>query len=230
MDSRRPVIGVSVCLDPGRIHAQGRDYLYLRTTYTDAVVTAGGAPLLVPMPCPPTALEVLDGLVLTGGVDIHPRHYGEPVRAAITLEDERRVEADRRLLDRGLELGLPVLAVCYGMQLVNVHLGGTLVQRLPPSPVDHGAPGRERRHPVDLESGSLVSLAYRGADSTDGLSAHRQAVARLGSGLQVSARAADGVVEAFELEDQWLVGVQWHPEADPHDLGLYRQLIHAASS
>jgi putative glutamine amidotransferase len=226
-NATRPVIGIGVCLDAGRIHRPGRDYLYLASSYVEAVEEAGGTPILLPISPDLAALELIDGLVLPGGVDLHPSLYGEVVRAPITLEEERRVDFDRRLLDAMLTRGRPILAVCYGMQLLNVHLGGTLLQELDTDPIDHGSPGDERVHQVRIEPGSLLAAVYSSNLEVSQPSSHRQAVAEVGSGLSVTALAPDGVIEAIEHPGA-VIGVQWHPESTEQGRELYRFIVDRA--
>jgi putative glutamine amidotransferase len=184
------------------------------------VEAAEGTPVLLPMADDLDLVERLDGIVIPGGADIHPRHYGRPIEGAIDLEDEDRIAFDRRLIERCLQLGLPVLAICYGAQLLNVHLGGTLHQTLPRRSVDHGAPGAATTHPVRLAAGSLLREAHDGLAELSLASAHRQAIADLGRGLKATAEAEDGVVEGVEHPGS-VVGVQWHPESSTAGLGLF---------
>ncbi len=220
----RPLVGLSACLDPGRLHRPGCDYHYLNGAYAHAIEAAGGTPVLLP----PTGIEVvarLDALVVTGGDDLDPALYGAEPVPGINLEDPRRVVFDRLLLDAAGARDLPVLAVCYGMQLLCVHLGGTLHQALPDQPTDHGAPGRGRPHPIRLAPG-FVADAHGGAAEISPVSAHRQGVDRLPAGLQPTGWAPDGLVEAVEVDA--IVGVQWHPEASDDGLALYRALVQTA--
>lgn len=219
-----PLVGLSACLDAGVLHRPGVDYLYLSRAYAAAVRAAGGVPVIVD---DADAVPRLDALVITGGYDIDPALYGAEAVPGIHPEAPRRVASDRRLLDAALAQELPLLCVCYGMQLLNVHLGGTLLQALPDGPVDHGAPGRPLPHPVRLDPG-LVADAY-GAEAITPVSAHRQAVDRVAPGLVATGWAPDGVVEAVEAGRT--LGVQWHPEqAGDGDrrVALYAALVRLA--
>jgi putative glutamine amidotransferase len=220
----RPLIGLSACLDPGLIWRAGRDYVYLAASYVAAVEAAGGAPvILAPHAASAWAIDRLDGLVITGGLDIDPSRYGRPAEPDIHLEVPARVEADTRVLTQALARGLPVLGVCYGMQLLNVHLGGTLIQRLDPA-AGHGAPGAPRPHALRVAPGSAVAEAV-GATV---VSAHRQAIDRVAPDLVATAWSPEGVVEAVEWPGRPVLGVQWHPEAAPDGAALYRWLVKSA--
>ena len=220
-----PLVGLSACLDAGLIHRPGVDYHYLSASYSAAVTEAGGVPVIV-APGAPEVVARLDALVVTGGYDIDPRLYGAEPEPGVHPEAPRRVDADRRLLDAALARDLPLLCVCYGMQLLNVHLGGTLLQSLARQPVDHGAPGRAVPHAVCVAPG-FVADAY-GAARIHPVSAHRQAVDRLAPGLVATAWAPDDIVEAVEMGRA--VGVQWHPEqgAGADRSALYAALVRAS--
>lgn len=214
----------------------------LQRTYADAVLRAGGWPLIPPHGLPVEAcLSLAHGLVVTGGAfDIPPEAYGEARRPGMGEVKDDRTRFEWGLLEGALEAGLPVLGVCGGMQLLNVVLGGTLIQDIP-TEVD-GALVHEQpppkdvpSHPIAVEPGSKLAAATGGATEVEVNSTHHQAVDRLGRGLVVTARAPDGVVEAIEDPSRaHVVGVQWHPEAilasAPWNLELYRQLVGAAEA
>jgi putative glutamine amidotransferase len=161
----------------------------------------------------------LDGLVLGGGCDVEPERYGETARAGAGVEtDPDRDTLDFSLLERARTAGIPVLAICRGLQVVNVALGGALVQDLPtqqPSAVAHGAdPGDKARlvHAVRVSGPSRLA-GIVGTGDLPVNSRHHQAISRPAEGLVVAATAPDGLVEAVEAPaGPWLVGVQWHPE------------------
>lgn len=166
------------------------------------------------------AAGAFDGVVLGGGCDVDPARYGESARPGARVE----VDADRDTLDfdlfaRAQRDAAPVLAICRGLQVVNVALGGTLVQDIPterPSPLVHDTPGKDRlrrEHEIEILPGTrLASVA--GGEAIAVNSRHHQALARPAGGLVLSATSADGLVEAAEAApgEPWLVGVQWHPE------------------
>jgi len=235
--NRRPRIGV-----PWRTsveEAQGRRRAYER--YLRAVREAGGEPVEISLSLAPVELkrmaESLDGFVLPGSpADVEPRRFGGAAHAQNANPDKRREYTDDGLLDQALVNGKPVLAICYGAQLLNVHQRGTLVQDIPSemrNAMDHdGGAGRsESLHPVRIQSGQLAELA--GSSSARVNSSHHQSVDKPGQGLRVAARAPDGVIEALEWTagPGWALGVQWHPERmanDPFAAALFRRLIKEA--
>ena len=168
-------------------------------------------------PQEPRSLDGLNGLLLTGGSDINPARYGQSTNGSEGIDDERdALEAD--LLAQALAVDLPVLAICRGVQFLNVAHGGTLIQHL--SSVDvHDRRSSEweaGRHPaahnVEVKEGSRLASII-GAGTRDVNSRHHQAASEIGNGLIVSAISTDGVVEALERPDRtFVVGVQWHPE------------------
>ena len=209
--------------------------------YLRAVREAGGQPVEISLSLRPAALnkmaESLDGFVLPGSpADVEPRRFGSPSRAQNANPDKRREHIDDGLLDHALVSGKPVLAICYGVQLLNVHLHGTLVQDIPSEirhAMDHdgGERRNESQHLIRIESGHLAELA--GGVSARVNSSHHQSVGKPGRGLRVAARTTDGVIEALEWTagPGWALGVQWHPERMPEDpfaAALFRRLVREA--
>lgn len=195
--------------------------LALNLTYPSAIEHAGGVPVIVP-PLQPTAIRSLltglDGLVLTGGPDLHPSIYdAEPHEHLGPTEREIDV-FELALIEAAQNEGLPVLCICRGMQALNVARGGTLIQDLPtqhPSDIQHRqeVPGRMATHHVSLRRDSAVAELL-GRDEIEVNSFHHQAIERLGRDLRIVGEAPDGVIEAVEATDgQFIVGVQWHAES-----------------
>ena len=218
--------------------------LSLGMDYPAAVGAAGGVPVVLP-PDPsagPALLDRLDALLVSGGPDIDPALYGADPHPQLGPVEHEIDPRELEMLAAALDRGLPVLAICRGMQLLNVVRGGTLWQDLPselPSVagVEHRqtAPGSVVTHPVDVEPGTVLA-GLVGTTAEDRAlevnSFHHQAVRDLGAGLRVVARAPDGVVEAVEDDGgPFLVGVQWHAESltgrPPHG-ALFRGLVVAA--
>jgi putative glutamine amidotransferase len=230
-----PVIGVSAYCEQARWGVWEREAVVLPRRYVDAVAAAGGIPVLLPPePGIGGALARLDGLMLSGGGDIDPAHYGADPHEKIMNVREERDAAEFALLDAAVSLRLPVLGICRGMQVINVARGGSLHQHLP-DVVGHDGhapvPGSFGQHHVEVAAGSRLSgILGRVDDMTVATPTHHhQAVDRLGKGLTATAWAEDGTIEAFEAGagDQFLIAVQWHPEAGD-DPTLFRALIGAA--
>lgn len=236
---RRPLIGINTdFVAPKNATA----YLRLNAGYVDAVLAAGGLPVLLPpvrkdhLAEYDALIDKLAGVVLTGGPDLDPRRYGQTPTAAVNLMPPRREEADRHLLTRIFERKIPVLGIGLGMQQINVFAGGTLYLHLPtdhPRAMPHYDPtGAPHRHMVLIESRTRLDDIY-GAQELRVNSDHHQAVNQLGKRLRVAARAPDGVIEAIESTDpNWFcVGVQWHPEAETAsalDVQIFECFVQAA--
>lgn len=208
------------------------EQVHLHTSYVTALERAGLVPLVLPTSLQPShaaaALQSMAGLVLSGGEDVDPAMYGARPHPQLGRIDRRRDDVEVTLARAALTLRIPVFAICRGMQILNVALGGSLYQDLPsecPGPVAHGAGD----HDVVIEHGSLLSRTVNGP-SLHANSRHHQALKDIAPALTVVARAPDGVVEAVELrqpEGPWLIGVQWHPEDIP-EVGLFRGFADAA--
>lgn len=231
--TRRPRIGLTLDHDD----AHGRYELGRR--YVDAVLGAGGLPILLPhdRAAAGAYLALLDGLVLTGGAfDLPPELYGEARRPECGPAKPERTAYEKDVLEAALAARMPVLGVCGGMQLLDVVRGGTLYQDLA---ADAGIRGHEQpapkdvpSHPVEVAPGSALA-ALVGPGTLLVNSTHHQAVRAPGAGVLVTARAPDGVVEAIELPDlPFALGVQWHPEAalahEPRHAAIWRGLVAAA--
>ena len=207
----------------------------------EAVWAGGGEPLVLHAPAADPTTELadrlrrFDGILLPGGADLGPRHYGqEPVPEVVAVVDFQD-DLDLAVARQVVALDLPTLVICRGMQVLNVALGGTLVQHLAPSSVPHVDPhGRgECIHDVDVAAASRLRQVV-GQDRIPVSSYHHQAIDRLAAGLQVVGRADDGCIEAVEHESADVLGVQWHPEdtADrfPTDHALFVDLAERAAA
>jgi putative glutamine amidotransferase len=208
----------------------------LNEAYVHAVRSAGLIPLVLP-PIEPNALEpVLDsvaGVILTGGEDVDPAEYGAARSPKTESIHAARDKCELALARVAHERRVPTLAICRGIQVVNVAFGGTLIQDIPsecPSAIDHDqSKARETRlHSVHIDASSRLAAAI-GATDISVNSSHHQAIARAAPGLRVTAKAPDGIIEGAEwtADDWWMLAVQWHPEelvrdtAD-WDRGLFR--------
>jgi putative glutamine amidotransferase len=225
MSDRRPVIGVVTALEKANYGVWDEPCALLQYVYIEAIQRAGGMAVLIPpdhalAQNPDEILDRIDALLLAGGSDIDPAMYGqapEPETIAIVPE---RDELELALITRAIERDMPTLCICRGMQMLNVARGGTLHQHIPAflRSDDHRRNAGTfvgNEHDVQLESGSLAARAA-GSDVTVTKSHHHQAVDRVGDGLLVTGRSmSDDLPEAIELPDNtYVLGVQWHPEAD----------------
>lgn len=210
----------------------GYKKMNVTTTYVHAVQKAGGLPIIIPCICSEEEMkqyiELCDGFVLIGGMDIAPVLYGEMPHAKCGAYDYDVDVSQLAFTKLVIESKKPALAICRGMQLVNIALGGTLIQDIP-------SLSQEINHAFDYD-GNIVHTAS--LDKDGGLyrllqidtiainSLHHQAVGKLGQGLHVDAKAPDGIIEAISLPEQPLLGVQWHPEmmvdTDPLMAKLFR--------
>ena len=221
----RPVIGLCAALERAQWSVWDQQVVLLPRNYIDAVQQAGGlAVMLAPdrhlVADPDEALQLIDGLVLAGGADIDPGSYGEQAHVETVGTVPERDRFEIAVTAAAIERDLPVLGICRGMQLINVARGGTLLQHLP----DRFGHHEHRRvvgsfdgadHDVQLLPGTLA-LRVAGEARHATKSHHHQGIDRLGEGLALSGVSAlDGLPEAIELPDrQFVLGVQWHPEAD----------------
>lgn len=219
----------------------GRLRVHLPAAYVDAVVAAGGTPLVLPaMPeegDPAELLAAADGLLLTGGDDLDPALWGEAPHAKASIMDPRRQRADLALLAAAEARGMPVLGICLGCQEMAVHRGGRIIQHLSDEigqTIDHGGGGRPRAmHPVTVDPGTLLAGVV-GDDILEVNSTHHQAVRDPGRGMTVVALSPDGVIEGMEnpTPGRFFLAVQWHPEDlcdRPRHLALFQALCRAAS-
>ncbi len=211
--------------------------LRLNSTYVTALESAG----LIPIVAPPLASEEsahailsrVDGLLLTGGEDVEPTLYGQPRSANCGEANLPRDRTEIALIKAAREMRKPILAICRGLQVLNVALGGSLIQDIPsevPDALEHNVRDDRagRVHAVEIEPASLIAQAL-GATRISVNSLHHQSVLDVAPGLRVTARAPDGVVEGIESDsdDWWVVGVEWHPEElndspEPWDRGIFK--------
>ncbi len=227
-----PLIGLTT------YHRNGDHKFDLPAEYVDAVRRAGGIPVLLP---PGESrwedvLRRLDGVILTGGGDISPETYGGSDHPKLYMVDDERDASELTLARRAVDAGLPTLGICRGTQVLNVALGGTLVEHLPDvmgDEVAHRTPPRDPiHHPVAVEPDSKLADAV-GELNFECASWHHQGLKDVADGLRVVAHAPDGTIEAVELPSHpWLVAVQWHPELtaadDPIQQRLFGALAEAA--
>jgi putative glutamine amidotransferase len=217
----RPFIGINA--DFTTIAKSGVSFARLPIGYVDSIARAGGVPMILPpltkdMELEPI-LDRLDGIVLSGGLDLDPRRAGQPTHRSIIPMPERREVSDRRLVEAIVDRQIPLLAIGVGMQHLNMVCGGSLFLHLPeemPKSLPHFDPtGTAHRHMVVVEPNTRLDEIYGGGELRVN-SAHHQAIKTVAPKMRVSAMSPDGIIEAIEaVEPDWFcIGVQWHPEAE----------------
>ncbi|MCS7301098.1 MAG: gamma-glutamyl-gamma-aminobutyrate hydrolase family protein [Fimbriimonadales bacterium] len=215
----KPLIGITANWKPIN-ETTGK--VMMDDAYARAVARAGGVAVLIPPGADAEALaDALDGLLIPGGADIDPKHYGEPLHPKANLVNARRFEQEWAMLRAFEARRKPVLGICYGCQLLNVWRGGSLYQHLPDLPtvtLAHQRKSKEEpfpRHFVEVDPASKL-YQIEGQARFETVSAHHQAIREVGKGLVITAHAPDGVIEAIEDPTHpFFIGVQWHPERDP---------------
>ncbi len=241
-----PLIGITCSRVTGGAWGQyslGHFMDYTFSEYSQVVRYCGGVPLIIPEAQDSdtlrTIMDRIDGLILSGGPDIHPRFYGEQALPGLGEVDEDLDRMELEAAKTALQKGLPILAICRGIQTLNVSQGGTLYQDIPTQVAEsiHHAPKADKgvaTHLVRIEKKTLLHRILRKTEIwTNGK--HHQAVKEPAPALIVSARTSDGIIEAIEHPlKKFVLGVQWHPEGtwkkDPHSKRLFRAFITAAVS
>lgn len=247
-----PVIGITSYLEQARTGVWNVRASFLPDTYITSITAAGGTVMVLPPQelHERTAIRIvhaLDGLVLSGGADIDPERYGE-IPLATTDQPRRDRDAFEIALFREAQrAGIPILGICRGAQLINVALGGSLIQHVP-DVVGHTryqhVPGEYTQlnlviaHDSQLARALISASEARSPRSPRQLSRsvqvraelyHHQAISRLGEGLTITSRTPEGIPESIELADApFVIGVQWHPEQDQTDTRLFHAFIAAA--
>jgi gamma-glutamyl-gamma-aminobutyrate hydrolase PuuD len=236
--AKTPLVGVTTYRQDAAWGPWQRPAAILPASYVDCVAAVGGRPLLLPPSEGPggagssatDVVAVLDALVLVGGGDVDPARYGASPDPATAGVSRPRDDSELALLAAALDADLPVLAICRGLQVLNVHLGGSLIQHVLDvvGHVGHQpATGHFGTTEVSVEPGSLLSKII--GESATVQCSHHQAADRLGAGLVVTAHAPDGLIEAVELPSRrFVVAVEWHPEQDG-DLRLFEALVGAGT-
>ncbi|MEC5179111.1 gamma-glutamyl-gamma-aminobutyrate hydrolase family protein [Arthrobacter sp. CG_A4] len=202
-------------------------------TYVEAVVAAGGTPILLPpLGTDETVLDIMDGLIVVGGPDVDPTRYGAAAHPR-TVPQPLRDEHDTILTRAAIERGLPLFAICRGAQILNVALNGSLNQHIPdinPAANYQPAPGVFGEAAFTTAPGSLIQSLL--GDAAVAPCYHHQGMDTVPPALRVTASSADGTVQALEAAggSGWVLGVQFHPEQNPADLRLFRGFVEAAGS
>jgi len=239
---RKPVVGVP-CYEPSKPLEGFPPSFLLPQAYMQRLEAAGAAPVMIPLLLDEAALRtiynILDGLLLAGGGDVDPALYGEAPHPKLGHVDPLRDRVELQLLQWAFQDDLPVLAICRGIQVLNVAAGGTLYQDIEaqcPWAMRHNCyrikPRDYRAHGVEIEPDSRLGELLRALRLAVN-SGHHQAVKDLAPGFRISARAEDGIIEGIEWpERSFVIGVQWHPEAladrDPVMQRLFDGFVEAA--
>jgi putative glutamine amidotransferase len=226
----RPIIGITSYAQPAKWGAWDLPAALVPLYYVESVHRAGGRALLVPPSddAVQETLDVLDGIVFSGGIDIDPAVYGAERHPATDPAQAHRDAGELALLSAALERNIPTLAICRGFQLMNVLRGGDLVQHLPEAVGHEGhreTLGVFSHHPVEITEGTRLE-AILGPRHGSVRSSHHQGVGRVGDGLVESAYAEDGSLEAIEdPSKRFALGVLWHPEMEEDDKRLFEALV-----
>ncbi|MCP8970701.1 gamma-glutamyl-gamma-aminobutyrate hydrolase family protein [Ectobacillus ponti] len=236
---KKPIIGITGAYVKHNSYMEG---VYVHHDYHRCVAAHGGIPIVLPFVSPELSLETLplcQGIILSGGEDVDPRYYGQDPHQQLGATVRERDEAEIAIAKYAIEKGIPLLAICRGIQILNVALGGTLIQDIP-SQV-HGAMQHTQVIDRSLDSHWVTvdpaSRLYEivGEKRIRVNSLHHQAIDSLGQGLRVVAAASDGIIEAVEHTDAsaFLLGLQWHPESmavsDPCMQRIFTRLIQEAA-
>jgi putative glutamine amidotransferase len=237
-----PVIGVTATLKEDMEEVATRPlgrFVRADFDYVDGVAQAGGAPVVLPPVMDARAadsvVEGLDGLLLSGGSDLHPSYYGEEPIPELDVTIPERDELEMALLESALHRGIPIFGICRGLQVLNVAFDGTLYQDLP-SQVDQDllkhrqtTPKWQATHEIEVHGDTGIA-GIMGGGTIKVNSYHHQAIKDLAGDFVVSAKSSDGIVEAIEyrdLSERWIVAVQWHAEAMRQSGSEHRSLFEA---
>ena len=206
--SGRTKTGAQINVKPDSLRGLEVDLYFC--DYARGVIAAGGLPVFLPSSADPADYaNRLDGLLLSGGTDIDPARYSQEPCAELLTPEPARDAFEMVLLDGAAAAGMPVLGICRGIQVLNVHGGGTLHQHVAPHACFHQPPNSVA-HRVDFTEGSLLASLYGPSVQVNSL--HHQAIDRVADGFVVTGRSGDGTVEGLESTKRPWLGVQWHPE------------------
>lgn len=221
----QPIIGITMSLDTTGEIRPGVEYSFIRREYGEQVRNAGGQPVFLdPAIAPAVAARMCDGIVISGGKDIHPSQYHTRISDfAEQFEPTPRTNWERELITACDWANVPILGVCYGSQLLNIHYGGTLYQDLAterPGSANHGVSAQAEIHPVTF---ATDFLGFKKSAAVPTAHRHHQAIHELAPGFTVSAYAPDGTIEAIAGHGHY--GIQWHAESDGTASKIYTAYI-----
>ena len=218
----KPVIGLTPSFDNGdHFPDSGVRRIYLRREYMEMILAVGAFPFILDPVMPiEEIMSICDGIIISGGENIDPTFYGSEQKMYTDMtEPLERTGWENKLIAAGDDSQLPILGICYGMQLLNVHYGGTLMQHVDtylPDNVGHW----QTVHPISFTH-EFLGMKEKGVHNIN--SRHRQAIASLADGFKVCATAPDGIIEAIEGRGHY--GMQWHPESDETGAHVYRAFV-----
>lgn len=219
---KKPVIGITPCIDVGgHFDDEGIKRYYVRHEYSKVLSSVGAIPIIIsPDMLYEDVLSLCDGIVLAGGEDLDPSFYGaEPIEQFGRPEPPERFRWETGFIEQCDQAGLPILGICYGMQALNVHYGGTLIQDIDtymPKNVGHVG----TTHPITFEH-EFLGMKEKGVHQIN--SRHHQAIEQLAEGFKICATAPDGIIEAIEGHGHF--GMEWHPESDETGAHVYRSFV-----
>lgn len=237
----KPIIGITLDLvdNCNEYNYSSFPFYALRTNYADVIAQAGGVAVMIPYQKEyvQDILDLLDGLVIPGSdLDIHPKFYGQQITQSQVAKDDSKTHFEFLLLERALKLDMPFLGICHGAQLLNVLLGGDLLQDIQDnvsSGINHKDPKNKHKlsHTINITNDTTLFRLFKQSQCLVN-SYHHQAINKLGYGLIASAIAPDGITEAVEsTHHKFTIGVQWHPEhlaQNVLDDCLFESFINAA--
>ena len=233
---KKPIIGIVLDLtkDGEKYSYSPKPWYAIRADYSNMVEKTGGLPVLLPyIEDIKSQIDMIDGLLIPGcDEDINPEFYGQEIKSNKVKTNDRRTSYELTLTKEALKNNIPVFGICNGLQIINVLLGGTLIQHIPDmheSDINHEQPHPKcaPTHDIIIEENTLLSQLTK-AKKIKVNTTHHQAIDQLADSLVVSARAPDGIIEAIESKDhKFLVGVQWHSEYQNSDLddNLFKRFV-----
>jgi putative glutamine amidotransferase len=234
---KKPIIGITLDLASNTVEKYSyswRPWYAIRRDYSDIITKSGGIPFLLPY-CADIneLLNAIDGLLIPGGdEDINPKFYGQKITSKKVKINDERASFEINIVKEAIKRDMPVFGICNGLQVINVVMGGTLIQHIPDghqSTINHEQPAPKHipTHPIIIKDGTLLSKLSK-SNNVQVNTTHHQALDKVGVGLNVSAEAPDGIIEAVESTNhRFLVGVQWHSEYQNTELDaqLFKRFV-----